>query len=177
MKTENPFEQIFNTTIELYDPMIKRVCRTYANAYVTVDDLYQEVMATVWLGLKSFRGKSSMSTWIYRVCINTCISYLRRHCRQQYNLSIDSLDTPFPELEDKDASAENAENAEVLKYLIGRLKPLDKAILMMWMDERSYSEISDVTGLSLSAVGVRLNRIRAILRQKWQKIENLTETR
>lgn len=155
MNHSSRIDTIFNDTLNRYTPMIRRICVTYSSQRVSADDLFQEVTIALWLGLKSFSGKASLTTWLYRVAINTCISYLRRTdtrtlCRPDYL---------FEDIPDDEAAYGDDEFA-YLGYLIERLKPIDKAIILMWLDELSYAEISDVTGLSVNVVGTRLNRIR-----------------
>lgn len=164
MTDRKHLEHLFSATIDRYGPMIQRVCRTYASEPAMTPDLYQEVLASLWVGLKSFRGLSSMSTWVYRISINVCISYLRRNRKGAFVEYHDSI----PEKSDESPSF-GPDEYECLKYLIGQLSPTDKAIALMWLDERSYNEISDVTGLSHNAVGTRMTRIRERLHKLWER--------
>lgn len=163
MIAKNQIEVLFNTAVSRYDAMIRRMCRNYSSVSASSDDLYQEVMVALWVGLKTFKGYSSLSTWVYRVTINACISYLRR---------VDSASlykTNLPEDIEETAPDFGNDEYACLQYLIGRLKPLDKALLLMWLDELSYSEIADVTGLLANVVGTRLSRIRGKLQQLWKQ--------
>lgn len=116
----------------------------------------------VWRGLAGFRGESALTTWVYRTTINACISFLRRSMRHRNDISIDNA----AEIASDDPNRfEDADNHTRLRYLINQLGEIDKAIILMWLDERSYAEIADVTGLARNVVGVRLNRIKARLRK------------
>lgn len=138
-------------------PIIYKVCYMYASDTTPVADLYQEVLANLWQGFSSFRAESSPATWIYRVAINTCITFFRRNSRQSV---IDRIeDTPDTSLSDADSAA-HSELLAHLHSLIGMLPPLDKAIIMLWLDEYSYDDIAALTGLSHSNVATRLHRIR-----------------
>lgn len=148
--------------------MLWRISRTYATERVTADDLHQEILAAIWTGFSTFRGKAALSTWLYRVAINTCINFLRRHALRQLvpqnEMRHEIADAPIEHLKDE---------YECLTYLIDRLGPLDKAVLLMWLDELSYGEIADVTGLTPNNVGTRLTRIRTRLQKLWQKEINV----
>ena len=163
MANQAEIKELFDIAVNRYGAMIRRVCRSYATERASADDLYQEVMAAIWVGLSAFRGRSSLSTWIYRVTLNTCISYLRRlDSRTLYDGRNEWVDLA------EDMPHYGRDEYECLNYLISCLSPIDKALILMWLDERPYSEISDVTGLSVNVVGTRLTRIRNRLKQLWQ---------
>ena len=166
---EDEYSRLFDMTVERYGPMIWRVCRSYATPRASSDDMFQEVMASLWVGFKTFRGQAALSTWVYRVTINTCISFLRRNdSRILYSDFSDSV-----EIADEQTGYSN-DDFSYLQYLISTLGAVDKAILLLWLEERSYSEIADITGLSANVIGTRLSRIRARLHEIWQKeSENL----
>lgn len=127
-------------------------------------DLYQEVLASLWQGLDSFRGDSKMSTWIYRTAINTCVTFFRRHkSHSQENMSLDVV---------ADMVGDDSSKQEMLREmyrLISRLNKMDKALILMWLDERSYDEIAEVTGLTRNNVATRLRRIKQRLVDENQK--------
>lgn len=138
-----------------YDALIYKVCYMYAEDGDHLQDLRQEVAANLWSGFDSYSGKSKISTWIYRVALNTCITYFRRHGKHSANSRLD--DSAYA------IAADDDERAERLRYmysLIGRLGKIDKAIVMLWLDEHSYDEISSVVGMSRANVASRLHRIR-----------------
>ena len=165
MKFSGNIEELFEITLNRYEAMIRRVCKSYSNEYVEADDLYQEVMVSLLLGLKSFRGRSALSTWVYRVTLNSCISFLRRDA-VRFHSKTDIEKTA--EIRNEDPVYGHDE-LDYLNYLIGKLGALDKAIILMWLEERPYKEIADVTGLSVNVVGTRLSRIRNQFHQTWQK--------
>ena len=142
MSHRSEIEAVFTRTINRYDALIRRICFAYSTSATSAVDLYQEAMASLWLGLKTFKGQSALSTWIYRVTLNSCISFLRRNdSRNFYTVPAQDVD-----LEDDNHDWGNDEYA-CLQYLISMLNPMDKALLLMWLDELSYTEIADVTGL------------------------------
>lgn len=141
-----------------YHDLVAKVCYLYSDASAPYEDLYQEVLANVWLGLENFRGEAKISTWLYRTAINTCLTWHRRTDRHARNrLSLEDL------VAEPEAAPDNSEFLEQLRRLhdlISRLDPLEKAIITMWLDEKSYEEIALVTGLSRNNLAVRMHRIK-----------------
>ena len=155
----NEQETIFLRTIEEHKRLIYKVCFVYATQQNTIDDLYQEVVLNLWKALPRFRSDSKMSTWVYRIALNTCVSCLRSAKRQQqtvpFTLSMANL---FADVQEK-------ANLGELYRLIGKLGEMDRAVILLWLDENSYKEIAEILGISPSVVGVRINRIKAKLRE------------
>lgn len=147
--------------------VITKVCYMYATDSEHFKDLWQETLINLWKALESFRGESSVTTWIYRITINTCISCFRSGSKHRGNLSLNAESM----MELADRATDDEEHAACLREmyrLINRLPALDKALVLMWLDEKSYQEIAEVTGLSRSNVATRLNRCR----QKLTRMSN-----
>ncbi|MBD5367092.1 MAG: sigma-70 family RNA polymerase sigma factor [Bacteroides sp.] len=113
-------------------------------------------MANVWQGLRTFRGDSKLSTWLYRTCINTCITSYRRNSVR----STVPLDNVAQVADDDD---HRGDKLRQMYNLISQLSPVDRAIIMMWLDEKNYDEIGDVTGMPRNTVASRIRRIKAKL--------------
>ncbi len=129
----------------------------YADDSEHLKDLRQEVLANLWQGLDRFREESSVSTWIYRIAINTCVSYFRRH-RKGVTLT-DYDDAAM-------AVADDSEHRQLLHQMyemISVLPRIDRAVVMLWLDGHSYDEIADVVGLSRANVASRLYRAKQSL--------------
>lgn len=156
----NQETQQFMEIIDANKQLISKVCLMYARDHEHFKDLYQEVMATLWQGMKSFSGESKISTWIYRVALNTCVTYYRRHNRADSAMSISEV------AEIADCSQEHASLLRQMYALISQLEPVDKGIIMMWLDSSSYDDIADVTGLTRANVASRIHRIRQRLIKK-----------
>lgn len=163
MKERGALEKLFIDTLARYDALIWRICNGYATCAVSADDLHQEVLASIWTGLESFKGASALSTWVYRVAINSCISYLRFFQRRTHH-PLTSVATDIPD----DNPLTNSDDAECLNYLMNSLSALDKAVLMLWLDGLSYAKIAEIIGLAPNAVGARLTRIRSKLKELWK---------
>lgn len=156
-------EREFLELTSRYGHIITRICFSYAGNAADMEDLRQDVMINIWNGLKYFKGESSPITWIYRVTLNTCVSMIRKQSRKVKTFSFDSIMTDLP---DNETDSGYIERLEKLHEMMAVLTPVDKAILTMRLDERSYDEIAEVTGLSNSNVATRLNRIKTKLKTK-----------
>lgn len=157
MSAETDKEQRFLAIVEKNRGVITKVCYMYATDDEHFKDLYQETLINLWKGFGSFRGDASISTWIYRTAINTCLTAYRRNRRHQMETPIDSL----PDI--ADSGDEKLAQLKEMYRLISNLESLDKAIIMLWLDENSYDEIAEITGLARNNVATRLRRIKARL--------------
>ncbi len=161
-----PAEQLFNQIMQQHTPLISKVCYMYATDTEHFKDLTQEVAANIWCGLDSFRAESKASTWIYRVAINTCVSFYRRNKRHEGALPLDSAGTVAID----NADAEHREQLAMMYRLISDLGKIDRALIMLWLDEKSYDEMAEITGLTRANVASRLHRARARLTLKAQQL-------
>ena len=152
--------RLFDATVADHDTMIRRICLGYAHTSQDLEDLYQDVLVNIWRGLPAFRADSSMRTWIYRIALNTCVSTLRIRSRQPNQASLDEV------ILVPDHSQEKKETVKELYECIATLGPIDKAIVMMWLDEYSYEEIADTIGLKRNNVATRLHRAKEKLKDK-----------
>lgn len=150
-----------------YKGVIARVCSVYSSPSSPFADLYQEVMVNLWTGLESFRGEARVSTWIYRIAINTCITWHRRNSRNPLRDSA-AFDIDIPDTR-HEADARTRE----LYELIDMLNPVEKALITLWLDDTPYEEIAAVMGLSKANVATRLHRVRTKLSQIARKSETL----
>ena len=150
------FEQFVRT----HRRLIARVCWLYARNLDDFDDLYQEILINLWRGLERFEGRSRTTSWVYRVSLNTCISCYRRERRHRDTLP---LETCFALPADDN---DRAEQLQQLRLLIERLDPIEKAIILLWLDEVPYDEIAAITGLGRNTVATKIRRIRLKLREQ-----------
>lgn len=150
-------QEKFLSLADTYKEVIAKVCSVYASDQAPFADLYQEVMINLWTGMDSFRGDAKVSTWIYRLAINTCITWQRRNKRHSFNVPIDyAFDIP-------DNSPDTAADIAELYQLISQLDPFDKALITLWLDEKSYDEISTILGISKTNVATRIYRVKVRL--------------
>lgn len=155
MKKQEHTEASFLQAVTENTGLIYKVCYMYAEDSDHLNDLYQEVMANLWQGFAGFKGDSKISTWIYRIAINTCVSFMRRHGRHEGHVPLDEMTTGVI-----DESQERASQLRMMYEMISRLGRIDKAVIMLWLDEYSYDEISSMTGISRNNVASRIHRIK-----------------
>ncbi len=162
--TETEKEKMFTEVFNDNKNKIFRLCYTSLNNKDDVDDLFQEVMINVWRNLESFRNESKISTWIYRITVNTGLLYNKRFKTKSErfkNLEPVEMDEnhssedPFPENQSMDLKN--------LHQAISKLKKQDRIIIGLFMEGMNYEEISDVVGISINYVGVKINRIKTVL--------------
>ncbi len=146
----------FDSFVKEHSRIINKVCWVYATSKVSYEDLRQEILTNLWLGLEQFRGASKLSTWVYRVAVNSALMAIRN-----YKPKVDTL--PF-EISNIDVSSEmddnKTEQLAALHELINQLLPIEKAIILLWLDEYSYEEIADIIGIERNNVATKLHRIK-----------------
>jgi len=150
-------EADFKKLVEENKGRIYSVCFMFASDADGANDLFQEVLLNLWKGCESFRGQSSVGTWVYRVALNTCIN-----ARKRRRLRTVPLDININLYEDEDAVSQQSRE---LYRRIHRLEIFDRAIVLLWLEGLQYQEIGEIVGISAGNVGVRLTRIREQLKK------------
>jgi RNA polymerase sigma-70 factor, ECF subfamily len=124
-------------------------------------DLFQEIIMQLWRSFPSYNGKSKFSSWMYRVAINTAISQFRKDKRSKIDFVSDISENFLNE----ELFEEKEERIQILQKAIGKLSKGEKAIIILYMDDYPYEEIAEIVGISISNVGVKINRIKKKLQQ------------
>lgn len=153
----NKNEREFAELVRRHKSSIYTVCYMFAKDADEADDLFQEVLINLWKGMGTFREESKISTWIWRVSFNTCISAGRKKKHKPVRLSMD-----INLYEDHD---EDSRQIKMLYSRVHRLKPFDRAIVMLWLEGICYEEIGAIVGISTKNVSVRLVRIKEELKR------------
>lgn len=146
-----------------HEQIINKVIRIYGVDSENRSDLFQEIVYQLWRSYASFKGESSISTWLYRVALNTAITSLRKSKKLPEHTELDDQFQVISTPKTFDAS-DRSEQVEQLYSAIRSLGEVDRAIVMLYLEELSYKEIADVLGLTEDNVGVKLNRIKTQLR-------------
>ena len=140
--------------------IVHHICALYANNREDHNDLFQEILFQLWKSFKSFKDQSKFSTWLYRVALNTAITHLRKDKKMSFttleeaeNVRIESFDNMEEEI-------------QLLYQSIWKLSKIECAIIMLYLEEYSYDDISKILGITANNVGVRINRIKS-------KLENM----
>jgi RNA polymerase sigma-70 factor (ECF subfamily) len=158
MKPQYKDKKTFSALIEKHQALIHKVTLIYANSPADRDDLFQEICLRLWRSYADFRGESQFATWMYRVALNTAISTVRKRRR---NPVVHAIDAEKPIAAEQPTSTEDI---ELLYEAISKLSPIEKAIVLLWLEEKGYEEIASVVGITKSNVSVRLVRIKRKLK-------------
>ena len=153
-------EQEFLSVIREYERVIYKVFYLYTTPTATLNDLYQDVVLNLWNAFPKFRRECKISTWIYRIALNTCISFIRKEKNVPEFVTLNREGDWMTE--------ENDPLQEMLRQLyrmINQLGQLDKSIILLYLEDKSYDEISEITGLTVTNVATKLSRIKDKLKK------------
>ena len=146
----------FVEVIKVNEGLIYKVARVYADNREDGQDLYQEIVYQLWKGFPSFRNESKISTWMYRIALNTSLAFLNKKKRKGIHIPIDegllSITVSTDMLKE--------EQVEALYAHIRLLNTIEKGIILLHLEGKSYDEIALITGFTSTNVGTRLNRIK-----------------
>jgi RNA polymerase sigma-70 factor (ECF subfamily) len=155
-------QRLFEEVVAANQRRIVAIARSYAPSNER-QDLCQEILLQMWKGLDGFKGKSTPSTWVYRVALNTAITFRRKKGRQ-IGPSVSLLDDCGDDLA---APASIGNEILILEDFLRSLGKIDRAVFLLYLEDLSYREISEVTGLTESHVGVRINRLKKTFVQRY----------
>jgi RNA polymerase sigma-70 factor (ECF subfamily) len=152
MDKESDFVQI----IKENEGVIFKITTFYTDNKIDQQDLYQDIVYQLWKSFDTFRAEAKISTWMYRIALNTALTRLKKSKRRGHSISIDKVvleqtDNYEPEFE---------ERLRKLYHHIGQLNVLEKGIMLLLLEGKKYEEIAEITGLSASNVGTRISRIK-----------------
>lgn len=166
MQNDIDYNTAFADMVKRHDRIIFSVCFFYASNEIPYEDLRQEVLISLFKSYRNFKRQCAESTWIYKVCLNTCLFSLRKLSSNVKTLSLEEL--PPLHFQD-DYNSELKEKLELVYSAISRLNPMDKALILMWLDELSYEEIANNMGIPRNTVASRLSRIKEKLSHNIEK--------
>ena len=151
MQKQRKIEQDFVKKIQKHQGILHKISYIYSDNSADKEDLYQEMVLQLWKSYTSFREESKFSTWMYRVALNTAITLNKK---KSFFKTVDT-DTKSFVYEDH---AELSDEINTLYKAIAKLNKIEKAIILLWLEERSYQEISDIIGISVKNVSVKIVR-------------------
>ena len=149
-------EAEFLNMLRSYNRIIYKVASFYVNENTTLDDLYQDVVLNLWKAFPNFRNESQLSTWIYRIALNACVTFYRNNNRRPAYVEI----TP-----DIKAYTEENEAVSELYVCINQLGKLERALILLYLEDRPYKEIAEIMGITATNVSTKVNRIKEKLKQ------------
>ena len=152
-------EDAFLTGLERNKQKILRICSVYAKNQEDKKDLFQEVLINIWKSMPSFKGKSSLDTWMYRVTLNICLSTQTKLIKKQKHfINMDSV--KLSQYEGTPITKEENEQLLFLRSCIKTMNEIDKAIITLYLEELAYREIAEITGLTENHIAVKIKRIK-----------------
>lgn len=146
----------FVALIKEHQGLIYKVTKLYTNSKEDAEDLYQDIVYQLWKSLGTFRNESKISTWIYRIALNASITHLRKEKRKGSQLAVTE------ELLNKEDTKDHLqeEQFEIMYAYLKKLNEVEKGIIFLYLEGKSYDEIAAITGFTASNVGTRLSRIK-----------------
>jgi RNA polymerase sigma-70 factor (ECF subfamily) len=157
----------YTTSILPYAAIIIKICRAYTNNQQDFEDYYQEVCLQIWRSKDNFKQQSEWSTWIYKLSLNVCLTYLKKAKNSQQHFVSDSL----PEELIADSQNLGEQSIDQLYLAIRQLSEIDRGVILLYLEERPYQEIAAIIGSNANNIGVRIKRIK----QRLNKILNIKE--
>ena len=160
-------EKEFVKTISENQGIIHKVCSIYCDSVEDRRDLFQEIIAQLWKAYPSFRKESKFSTWMYRVALNTAITSFKKSKRQPIKIG---LPIESAQLENEEYDSKNEEQIYHMHQAINQLSGIEKSIILLFLENKDYEEIAEITGITQNYVRVKMNRIKHKLK-KYMNIE------
>jgi len=151
-----PDKNQFVTIIKEHQGLIYKVTRLYTNSKEDAEDLYQDIVYQLWKSLDTFRNESKISTWIYRIALNASITHLKKEKRKGNYFAV--TEDLLNKEDSKDSVQE--ERFDILYTHLKKLNEVEKGIIFLYLEGKSYDEIAAITGFTASNVGTRLSRIK-----------------
>lgn len=148
--------------------LIYKICYSYCKKPDDRKDLEQEILLQLWKSFRKFDGRVKITTWMYRVALNTAISFYRNDYKRNGNcVPIDDSIISLPLLQE---DPEVIENTSILYLLIEKLNEFDKSIILLYLDDNKYQVIAEILGISETNVATRISRIKKTLKDNFSKI-------
>lgn len=162
-QTNDSSELHFQDILQRNRGRLAGIARSYAGA--EAEDLLQEILMQVWRALKCFRGDAHIDTWCYRIALNTAISWRRKQGRRQQMSAVHEQAGEFP------GRVDGANEMELLRRFLATLSEIDRAIVLMYLDDLSSQQMAEVLGVNAGAVRTRIHRIKQKL-VNWEALDS-----
>jgi RNA polymerase sigma-70 factor (ECF subfamily) len=156
-------QEKFQTLVDEHKKILYKVCNSYCRNRDGREDLAQEIIIRLWRSFGSFDARYQFSTWMYRIALNVAISFYRRDDTRTRHVLSDEEHL----LNAVDETANQSEEIQVLYQFIGELDPLNKALVLLYLEGNSYLEIAEVLGITETNVATKINRLKQSMKQKF----------
>ncbi len=166
MMSDKELSQHFHQIIEKHKGILFKVAKTYCQNDDDRQDLLQEMMIQIWKSLHKYNDTFAITTWLYRIALNVAISFYRKNVnRQQLNIP---LVEEMASIREEEYNTKH-EQISLLNKFIAELNDLDKALMLLYLEDKSYAEIAEIMGLSVTNIGTKLGRIKEKLKLKFSQ--------
>lgn len=162
-------QHFFDSIIEQHKGILFKVARTYCLDKEDQQDLIQEMMIQIWQSVHRYKDQYKITTWLYRISLNVAISFYRKSSSRAKKYT--ELDDQTEETIDEYTS-ENEIQLNVLEQFISELKEIDKALMILYLEDKSHIEIAEILGLSVSNVGTKTGRIKDKLKTRFSQLKS-----
>ena len=161
-KTNKVSKDFYQISILPFAAIIIKICRAYTNSQEDFEDYYQEVCLQIWRSKDNFREQCKWSTWVYRISLNVCLTLLKK---KKSNGQTYFTSDVLPDVIITENRAFEDESLNQLYVAIRHLSEVDRALILLYLEEKSYQEIADILGTNANNIGVRVNRIKERLKK------------
>jgi RNA polymerase sigma-70 factor (ECF subfamily) len=166
-KIQTMSKDFYKTYIFPYRGIIIKICKAYSNSQEDYEDYYQEVCLQIWKSRENFKNKSEWSTWVYRISLNVCLSLIRK---QKKHNDIYGFEQNYNQLSNQSDSNEGSKDysndISRLYEEIKKLSEIDRAIILLYLEKKTYREISQIIGINSNSIGVKITRIKKQLKKQ-----------
>ncbi len=168
MRQAKEESQVFHNLIEQHKGILIKVARTYCKNEDDRQDLMQEMMVQIWKAMPRYNTDFAVSTFLYRICLNVAISYHRKNSAIQS--SIQQIEDRHFAIEDTETN-DKEQHLILLDQFINELNELDKALMLLYLEDKSHLEIADVLGLTVTNVATKVGRIKDKLKKRFSQFK------
>lgn len=159
----------FLVIVENNKGILFKVANSYCQNIEDRKDLVQEIILQLWKSFDSYNEKFKYSTWIYRISLNVAISFYRKESTRK-RIS-NPITTDIFDFSDKEISDEKETNLRLLNHIISELNDLNKALMLLYLEEKSYKEISEIIGITETNIATKIARIKSILKKEFNQLK------
>ena len=145
--------------------LIFKICYSYCSNSEDRKDLQQEILIQLWNSFTKFDGRVKISTWIYRIALNTAISFYRNDCKHKEKTV--RIDASIISLSIFESDSEQDEKVALLYKFIERLNEMDKALILLYIDDNKYNDIAEILGISVTNVATKISRVKKNLKEQF----------
>jgi RNA polymerase sigma-70 factor (ECF subfamily) len=167
MRNEKELGLEFQKVIEMHKGILFKVARSYCQNEESRQDLIQEMMIQIWKSFHKYDQSFAITTWLYRIALNVAISFYRKSTlRQGINIAMEDNISSIEQAE----TNENEQHLQLLEQFISELNRLDKALMLLYLEDKSHAEISEILALTVTNVATKIGRIKEKLKKKFSQI-------